>query len=483
MTSRLHGLSRRLSLRARLTLISAIIVAVAVAAVAGAAYVVVSRQLRGQEDASLQAQAPRIHLTQNGSLGFFGPPAANGTGLQSTFSLELVDATGKVLTTNPTLASPGSFDGPAKTGNQVTAYTTLTNGTRVRVLAIPFPINDSQDSLVLIRDISDDDHTLDRLRIFLAVAGGLGVLLAALGGLVVARSGLRPVDRLTEAAEHIAKTEELDVPIEVVGTDELARLALAFNAMTAALASSRVRQQQLVADAGHELRTPLTSMRTNLDLLIRSEASGRVLPPEDRERLLEDLAAQMAELGTLVGELVNLARDDRATEPDVVLDFAEVVHRAADRARLRAGDAQLVEVFTEPWQVLGRAGELERAVVNLMDNAVKFSPAGEPVVASLEHGVLTVVDQGPGINAEDLPHVFDRFYRSTSARGMPGSGLGLAIVAQTVRAHGGTVSLDANPAGGTIATLTLPADLSTPPPPAASLDEDVDTWQRPSVTF
>ena len=220
---------------------------------------------------------------------------------------------------------------------QVTAYAYLTSGTHVRVTALhEQDDNGTNYAVVVSRDVSDDDATLAHLRLLLLIAGGIGVLFAAAGGLFVSRSGLRPVDRLTAAAEHIARTEELDVPIEVVGSDELARLAKAFNSMTSALSSSRERQQQLVADAGHELRTPLTSMRTNLDLLVRSEKSGRALPAEDRERLMEDLSLQMNELSTLVGELVNLARDDRTIEPTVPVDFAELVSRAVERARLRS---------------------------------------------------------------------------------------------------------------------------------------------------
>lgn len=447
----LRSAAAGVSLRARLTLIAALAVAIAVAGIALAAYVTVSRQLRSQEDSSLQTQLRLLHLTPSGRLVM--PPSGNSSGsVVQEFSLQVIDSSGVSDNYfNKQLSNPTDFSVAVSGNDVVHAYSHWSDGTRVRVLVVPLP---GDQGLVVARNISGDAATLDHLRLLLFFAGGIGVLFAAAGGLLVSRSGLRPVDRLTAAAEHIARTEELDVPIEVVGSDELARLAKAFNSMTSALSSSRERQQQLVADAGHELRTPLTSMRTNLDLLIRSEKSGRALPPEDRDRLLEDLALQMAELGTLVGELVNLARDDRAIEPTVPVDFAEIIERAVERARLRSDG--LIDVDLQPWPVLGRPAELERAVVNLLDNAVKFSPADEPVLVRLSGGVLTVTDRGPGLSDEDRPHVFERFYRSTSARGMPGSGLGLAIVAQTVMAHGGTVALEPGLGGGTTARLVLP---------------------------
>ncbi|MCK2217228.1 HAMP domain-containing histidine kinase [Actinomadura sp. ATCC 31491] len=301
-------------------------------------------------------------------------------------------------------------------------------------------------------------HIQRTLRYAAAGLGGiaaLGALGAAMAGFAVARTALRPVGELTRAVEHIAQTEDLDTRIPVRGTDEIARLSSSFNAMTAALAGSRERQKQLVADAGHELRTPLTTLRTNIDLLLRSEQTGRSLDPDAKRRLLVNVKAQFAELSTLVADLLQLARGDTDHEPHVELPFHEVVTAAVERARLRGA-----EVVTDlrPWYVVGNAASLERAVLNLIDNAAKFSP-DSGVEVSLRDGRLTVRDHGPGLPEDELPHVFERFWRSPSARGLPGSGLGLAIVAQSVAEAGGQVSLANAPGGGAIATLDLPGTL------------------------
>ncbi|MFC4014544.1 sensor histidine kinase [Nonomuraea purpurea] len=294
--------------------------------------------------------------------------------------------------------------------------------------------------------------TLRDTALALGTISALGVLGAAWAGLTISRTALRPVQQLTKAVEHIAQTEDLDTRIPVEGSDEIARLSSSFNAMTAALAGSRERQRQLVGDAGHELRTPLTTLRTNIDLLLRSEQTGRSLDPGAKERLLVNVKAQFAELSTLVADLLQLARGDHDHEPHVELGFHEVVTAAVERARLRGAD-----VVTElsPWYVVGSAASLERAVLNLIDNAAKFSPGGR-VEVRLDGGRLTVRDHGPGLNEDELPHVFERFWRSPSARALPGSGLGLAIVAQAVAEAGGQVRLANAPGGGAVATMDLP---------------------------
>ena len=225
--------------------------------------------------------------------------------------------------------------------------------------------------------------------------------------------------------------------------------------MLGALGASRHQQSQLVADAGHELRTPLTSLRTNIEVL----AKVRELPEADREALLGDVMGQLEELTTLVGDLVELAREEE-TDPspeDVQLDA--VVQRALERARRRAPTVTF-DAHLEPGMVRGQPVLLERAVLNLLDNAAKWSPPYGRVEVGL-HGngagwQLDVRDHGPGIGPEDLPHVFDRFYRSQAARALPGSGLGLAIVRQVVESHGGQALATSMPDGGAIISVRLP---------------------------
>ncbi|MGZ6709428.1 MAG: HAMP domain-containing sensor histidine kinase, partial [Solirubrobacteraceae bacterium] len=245
---------------------------------------------------------------------------------------------------------------------------------------------------------------------------------------------------------------ELHHRIEPVADDEPGRLAGAFNAMLGALESSRDAQRQLVADASHELRTPLTSIRANVELLERA----RDMPPPDRAAILASVRGQLEDLTILVGDLVDLARPGgRAHEPPQELRLDSLVQDAVERARRHAPATEFA-VTTEPCTVSGSRARLARAVGNLLENAVKWGPPGAPVEVTASAGEVTVRDHGPGIADDDLPHVFDRFYRAPAARGLPGSGLGLAIVKHVADAHGGTVVAEGAPGDGTRLRLTLP---------------------------
>ncbi|MET1038453.1 MAG: HAMP domain-containing sensor histidine kinase, partial [Aeromicrobium sp.] len=229
-----------------------------------------------------------------------------------------------------------------------------------------------------------------------------------------------------------------------------------FNAMLQALDASQERQRQLVADAGHELRTPLTSLRTNIELIGQAaDNTERHLSDDQRHEIMGDVRAQLEELTTLVGDLVELARDEPMSRDPEPLDLADVVNQAIDRVRLRAPEVQF-DVDLSPWMVIGEPQLLERAVTNLLDNAAKWSPTGGTIHVTLAGGLLTVTDEGPGISAEDLPHIFNRFYRSSEARTLPGSGLGLSIVKRAAERHGGTVDVSSPAGGGTTFTLALP---------------------------
>jgi two-component system, OmpR family, sensor histidine kinase MprB len=315
-------------------------------------------------------------------------------------------------------------------------------------------------ALVIAQRLDATHEILTKLGVALPIVGGVGVLVAALAGVAMARAGLRPVDRLTAAAERVAATGELR-PIPVEGSDELARLTQAFNEMLGALAESQEQQRRLVADAGHELRTPLTSMRTNLELLAAASRPGAPsLPESERAEILEDVQAQVAELSTLVGDLVELARDDAPTVVHEPLELTEVVLRALERAKRRAGDVEFDPQLV-PWALTGDATALERAVLNLLDNAAKWSPPGGRVRVQMRpvdewSVVLEVADSGPGIADEDLPFVFERFYRAATSRTMPGSGLGLAIVRQVAVRHGGAVWAGRAPEGGALLAMRLP---------------------------
>jgi len=330
------------------------------------------------------------------------------------------------------------------------------NGVRYRVVAVPA---EGQAALVLAQSLEPTERTLGKLGLVTLLFGAAGAVAAGLVGWAVARNGLRPVRRLTTAAEDIARTEKL-TPIEVEGNDEIARLATSFNAMLAALSASRDGQRQLVADASHERRTPLTSLRTNIELLRQADAAGG-LDVDARRELLDDVGAQLEEMTTLIGDLVELARDEPLAHTVEPVDLVEVVERAVTRVRRRAPGLDFA-VHVEPWWLLGEADSLERAVTNLLDNAAKWSPPLGRVTVGLADGVLTVTDEGQGIAEADLPHVFDRFYRSRESRALPGSGLGLSIVRQVVERHGGSVEATHGPEGGARFVVRLPGDAQPP---------------------
>ncbi len=305
--------------------------------------------------------------------------------------------------------------------------------------------------------LSDVNNTLRRLLLVLAIVCLGGIALAAALGLLVSRAALAPVRRLTGAAERVARTQDLGHRIPAGEEDELGRLAASFNTMLAALQRSRLAQRQLVSDASHELRTPLTSAQANLDAL----AMGERLPPGERARVIAAAQAQLGELTVLVGDLVDLSKTeiDEIEVEDVRLDLAAT--GAIERARLHGvgGHSCTFVLDAEPCLVRAAPARLDRAIANLLDNACKWNPpppAG-PVEVRVRDGRLEVRDHGPGIAAEDLPRVFDRFYRSPEARGRPGSGLGLAIVRQTAEAHGGSVHAANDPGGGARLTLELPS--------------------------
>jgi len=311
-------------------------------------------------------------------------------------------------------------------------------------------------ALVLAQSMESSRNALERLQLILWLSSAAGVAIAGLTGWVVATNGLRPVRRLTEAAERVARTQEL-TPIAVAGRDELARLTTSFNSMLLALNASQERQRQLVADAGHELRTPLTSLRTNIELLSQaSESSGRQLSETARIEIMGDVRAQLQELTTLVGDLVELARDEPLVRDPEPVDLSDVASQAVERVRRRATSITF-DVETESWMVVGEPQLLERAVTNLLDNAAKWSPPLGTVRLRLLDGVLTVTDDGPGIKEEDLPHVFDRFYRSSEARTLPGSGLGLSIARRAAERHGGTIEASRAAGGGTLMTMRIPS--------------------------
>ena len=229
-----------------------------------------------------------------------------------------------------------------------------------------------------------------------------------------------------------------------------------FNRLLSTVESSQILQRQLVLDASHELRTPLTSLRTNAQVLSRAQE----LNPDDLRQLTDDMVTQVDELAALVTDLGELSRGERSEGAIESLRLDDCLDECLDTARTYARIKEItIDVDVAPSNVLGRRDRLERAISNLLTNAIKFTPHGGRIVVASHDGTFSVSDSGPGIAEADRPFIFDRFWRSASARALPGSGLGLSIVAQVVAELQGTVSVDDDPAlGGARFTVTLPID-------------------------
>jgi two-component system, OmpR family, sensor histidine kinase MprB len=436
-----------MSFRARLTLVAAAAVALAVIAASLVVYFVVRDQLRATADDSLKTMAAQVEQTPPHDFEHFATPSQFGG---PTVYLQGVDANGTVYPVRGatvTLPVNDNVEDVARGDRRSFFSDTYVRGTHFRMLTFPiFP----GAAVQIARSLTEVDHSLSRIRKLLILIAGGGIAIAAGLGLAVSRAALAPVRRLTSASETVTETGDLSERIEVRGRDELSRLAGSFNSMLGALEESTRVQRQLVADASHELRTPLTSLRTNIEVL----AGGRDLPDGERKRLLHDVVEQLGEMTTLIAELIELARgEQQIAEPEEVrLDL--VAADAVERARRNRTAVSFVTDLEES-VVNGVPSTIERAVANLLDNAAKWSPPNGEVDVSVRDGKVTVRDHGPGIDEEDLPHVFDRFYRAKSARGMSGSGLGLAIVRQVALAHGGSVVAERADGGGTRIVLSL----------------------------
>ena len=470
---------RRTTFRARLSMLVALAVGLTLAVAAAASYFAVSHQLLGQVDSSLQGDVSIAQsLSPRGGLD----PQRGAIFLRRNHDsfLQVIGSDGTVAFTSispPMDVTSGQAE-LAPTDHGYSIETVRYEGQRYRVITEGgyVGLNGEQYAVQIARPLADIEHTLSDLRRILWLVALAGVAAAVGFGYLVARATMRPVERLTAAAEHVAATQDLGAQIEEQGDDELARLARSFNAMLAALAASRRQQAQLISDAGHELRTPLTSLRTNIEVLLRVPE----LPERDRSELMADVQAQLQELTTLVGDVVELAREDEVQPEPIEVRFDTLVERAVERARRRA-PAVVFDAQLTPGSVRAQPALLERAVLNVLDNAAKWSPPDGRVQVWLRRGerwTLDVRDQGPGIGQQDLPKVFDRFYRAESARSLPGSGLGLAIVRRVVESHGGTVTASSPPGGGTLIHVELPTVAEQE---AGDLGTGGSGWPEPAV--
>jgi two-component system sensor histidine kinase MprB len=460
-----------LSLRLRIALISATAVAIAIAIAAIVTYNAAKSELIAEVDASLYERVEQVEEADNifevaAALIPFdetrqrGPFERGSRGFDAIYWRFFFDD-GVVISLFDDLPLEEE-EQQVVAGETLSVVRTVAGSDHnLRVLTSQISVGTVQVG----RSLAEVDSSLAGLASVLRLAAIVGVLLAGGVGYLVSRGAARPIGALAEAAEHVAATQELAAQIDVDRNDEVGRLARSFNAMLAALESSRQQQSRLVHDAGHELRTPLTAIRTNVELLGRMDN----IPSEEREQMLTDIDNEIQELSGLVAELVDLAAEPPTGEVVVgEVELGDLVEGVVEKYRRRTG--RVIEASTDDSVVIGSGPLLERALGNLLDNAAKWSPDDAPIAVSVVAGRVSVADQGPGIDADDRPHVFDRFYRATKDRSTPGSGLGLSIVAKVAEDLGGSVFV-ADSDTGAVVGFEIPL---AEEPEATSDGEEVD---------
>ncbi len=454
-----------MSLRLKIVLALTLLAAGATAAIGVVSYTTIRHELQETIDKSLDDAARQFQripslgdvdgdgdVVGNGPV-VGGPIGAPGRDRPRSFEqvlFQLIDNDGNVLAAGQSAVLPVNDADRAVASstdpNASARFDVTIDGESYRMLTVKSPTGAVQ----LARSLAESQRSVERIMRSTLIAVVIVALLSALLGLLIARQVTRRLLRLTSVAGEVAQTGRLDVAVPVDGGDETGQLGRAFSAMLAALQASKHEQHQLVQDASHELRTPLTSLRTNVSVLRRRYDQ---LPIDSRDQLLADMDSETRELTDLVNELVELATDRRDDEPVQPVRLADVVERAAARARRRF--SRDVVLTADDTVVDGRPNGLERAAQNLIDNACKFAPNG-PIEVSVVTGVVVVRDHGPGLVPADIPHLFDRFYRSVEMRSQPGSGLGLSIVKSVVGAHGGTVFARNTDGEGAELGFTLP---------------------------
>ncbi|KAA8880359.1 HAMP domain-containing histidine kinase [Nocardia colli] len=448
------------SLRARIALFCVAAIAMALAGMGFAAYAVVAHELDSSLDLGLRREATRITRTiaTDADVATASGPCRY---LTAPSCVQVVAADGRIESEHdPNQPLPvDSATTAVAAGTRAAFFSDLDlDGYSLRMYTAPL----RSGSAVQIAQRADPvDTSLRRVAYALIAAAAVGILLAIAAGLAVARRAVAPVTTLTAAAERIADTRDPRHHITVTGPDELQSLATSFNTMLDELdqaltaeRTSRAAQHRLIADASHELRTPLTALRTNIDLLRRASR----LSAGQLDETVVALRVQSEELSGLVTDLIDLARAD---DPAAALESLEdlrldlLVADCLGTAE-RHWPAVTFETDLAPTTIHGASARLTRAITNLLDNAAKFSPPQGRIYIRLHHNELTVRDQGPGIPPDDLPHIFDRFYRSATARTKPGHGLGLAIVKQVADLHGATATAESPPGGGAVFRLVFP---------------------------
>jgi two-component system, OmpR family, sensor histidine kinase MprB len=444
----------RLTLKTRFTLVFAGAVAAVALAITAVAFFAIRTDLQNQvsQEVAARAEAVKHDARQyHGDIPDNWVPPQHSSGFDIFTYSQVVTSAGAVWAppgdTGLLPADPGAIAVAA--GRSPAYYANLEiKGTSVMVLTTPLVPG---LAIQVAAPLTSTDLEVASVGTTLAALSAIGVGAATLLGWAVAKTGLAPVARLARVAEEVSLDGDPGRRVEVKGRDELGRLATTFNAMLSALQRSSDAQRRLVSDASHELRTPLASLRINVDML----AENPDLPAEDRKEVLDRVTHQVAELSRLVASVTDLARGEPPATEMSPVQFGAVAAEALEAAR-RDWPKTRFTADLNGGVIEGSAERLRVAIKNLLDNAAKFGPPEGLVEVRLLGGELTVRDHGPGIADEDIPFVFDRFYRALSSRSAPGSGLGLAVVHDIVAGHGGTIAAEPAPDGGAIMRLTLP---------------------------
>jgi two-component system sensor histidine kinase MprB len=441
----------RLTLKTRFTLVAAGAVAAVALAITAVAFIAIRTDLQNQVRQEIASHAYTAAHEANKYQGHIPagwvPPHTSGFGVLT----QVITSAGAVWAppgyAGELTPSVAAIDVAAGTGPAFYANAHV-NGTTADVLTTRLAPG---LAIQVAEPLTSTDAEVARVGATLATLSAIGVVVATVLGWAVARAGLSPVTRLASVAEEVSLTGDPSRRVKVERRDELGRLATTFNAMLSGLQRSLEAQRRLVSDASHELRTPLASLRINVDVL----AENPDMPSEDRKEVLDRVTDQVAELGRLVASVTELARGEPPATDMAPVQLGAVAAEALEAARRDWPKTQFIASLNGG-VIEGTAERLRVAIKNLLDNAAKFGPPEGPVEVRLTGGELTVRDHGPGIAEEDLPFVFDRFYRALASRSAPGSGLGLAVVREIVACHGGAIAAERAPGGGTVMRLILP---------------------------
>jgi two-component system, OmpR family, sensor kinase len=459
------------SLRLRLSLTFAAVVALVVAVLGVLLYVTMAKTLAVEMDRRLQVRADEVALAlwpgpDTPTIGDLQPGKVDVSPLgqlgATNVRVHVLGASGQRLATFPIGAgstAPIAQHGVslATSGRTDLSDVQLSNGDPARALSQPINVHGRVAGVLQViqpREVLAE--TLSGLRSLLLLLGGLAIAVAGAAGWFVSYRGLQPLSAISQQAGQIASKADFGLRIGAPKRrDEIGRLAGTMDQLLEKVDETLRAHRDFVADTSHELRNPLLAIRTNLDLL------DRVRSADDREECIREATGQAARMSRLVSDLLVLAQvENRLLLDPHPLDVAAVAERAVHQALPRTTGQTLTLDATSPAEVTGDEGRLDQVFENLLDNAIKHTPAGGTitvrVAAQTGGATVSVEDTGEGIAAEHLPHVFDRAFRAPNGRASGGYGLGLAIVRRLVEAHGGRVEATSQPGKGTRISLWLP---------------------------